>query len=154
MRKYPLLVLGLAIILFGLSGCDHVKDAFGMNHYQADEFNICDNPPLSLPPNYDLRPPQTNTMTTTKDGQPSEKAKSVVGKPKVNSSNATEQKLLQRMSDGTQVDHNIREQVDTEAQKEPQGALEKKMDDWKRQFKKNVESASNSEPEPNTKDSL
>ena len=40
-----------------LSGCDKVKETFGFDHYQPDEFNVGQNSPLSLPPDSTLRPP-------------------------------------------------------------------------------------------------
>jgi hypothetical protein len=40
-----------------LTGCDKVKETFGFDHYQPDEFNVEQNSPLSLPPDSNLRPP-------------------------------------------------------------------------------------------------
>lgn len=56
MNKHMTAVL-LSSAAFALSGCDTFRNTFGLDHYQADEFNISDNPPLSMPPNYNLAPP-------------------------------------------------------------------------------------------------
>ncbi len=48
---------GLLYIFFFLVSCDTVKSTLGMDHYQADEFNLETHKPLSIPPNYDLVPP-------------------------------------------------------------------------------------------------
>jgi hypothetical protein len=48
-----------------LTGCDTFRNTFGLDHYQADEFNVSDNPPLSMPPNYNLAPPANNSSENT-----------------------------------------------------------------------------------------
>lgn len=45
-------------IATGLSGCTSAKRAFGMQKVAPDEFTVVTKPPLVLPPNYSLRPPQ------------------------------------------------------------------------------------------------
>ncbi|MBA4249120.1 MAG: hypothetical protein C0432_00145 [Candidatus Puniceispirillum sp.] len=55
----------LTIAMMTLSACDSVKKTFGFDHYQPDEMNVIDNPPLSLPPCYDLRPPEKKETTTS-----------------------------------------------------------------------------------------
>jgi len=40
-----------------LSGCDSVRKAFGGDKTGPDEFAVYSRPPLSLPPEYTLRPP-------------------------------------------------------------------------------------------------
>eukprot|EP01037_Dinobryon_pediforme_P017333 gene17333-17524_t len=40
-----------------LSGCDSFRNTFGLDHYQPDEFKVSENPPLSIPKDYKLRPP-------------------------------------------------------------------------------------------------
>jgi len=52
----PLLSTGIF-----LTGCDTFRNTFGLDHYQADELNIAENPPLSMPPNYRLAPPTNST---------------------------------------------------------------------------------------------
>ncbi len=50
------LLLVSSLFLF-LTGCDKVKETFGFDHYQPDEFNVDQSAPLSLPPDSTLRPP-------------------------------------------------------------------------------------------------
>jgi hypothetical protein len=41
----------------GLSGCDSAQKAFGMAKVTPDEFRVVTKAPLTLPPDYSLRPP-------------------------------------------------------------------------------------------------
>jgi hypothetical protein len=41
----------------GLSGCDSASKAFGLSKVTPDEFRVVTKAPLTLPPDYSLRPP-------------------------------------------------------------------------------------------------
>jgi hypothetical protein len=53
----PVLLLVAAAGL-GLSGCSATMNALGMGKHPPDEFVVVTHPPLQLPANYDLVPPQ------------------------------------------------------------------------------------------------
>ena len=134
-----------ALILVGLSllltACDSVKSTLGMDHYQADEFNIKQNDPLSMPPNYKLMPPRTKD----KDGKsvplnPSaEKAKKVVGggESEASISEVSKQDLKDKTGSA---DETIRETVDKESTQVSDSALDNKLDAWKKEFVQNAKS--------------
>ncbi|MGK2873015.1 MAG: DUF3035 domain-containing protein [Alphaproteobacteria bacterium] len=46
------------IAAVSLGGCSGAKRAFGMQKVTPDEFTVVTKPPLVLPPDYSLRPPQ------------------------------------------------------------------------------------------------
>ncbi|MDA0238763.1 MAG: DUF3035 domain-containing protein [Proteobacteria bacterium] len=48
--------LGIAVIL--LSGCEETRQALGQTKQSPDEFAVFSRAPLSLPPDYALRPPK------------------------------------------------------------------------------------------------
>ncbi|MCP4924028.1 MAG: DUF3035 domain-containing protein [bacterium] len=52
--------LGFSLILTTviLSGCAQVKKTFGLERQAPNEFQVMKNPPLTLPPEFHLRPPQ------------------------------------------------------------------------------------------------
>jgi hypothetical protein len=57
--KYPsLLAVGLLCGAAALTGCDSASRAFGVAKVTPDEFRVVTKAPLSLPPDYSLRPPQ------------------------------------------------------------------------------------------------
>jgi hypothetical protein len=47
--------LGAALLV---SGCDSIKDAAGLTKEPPDEFRVVANKPLSMPPEFELRPPK------------------------------------------------------------------------------------------------
>lgn len=137
-----LILIGLALVL---TACESVKSTLGMDHYQADEFNIKQNDPLEVPPNYKLMPPRSKD----KDGKsvalnPSaEKAKLVVGGGESQAviSEASQQALKDKVGSG---DDSIREKIDQEAEEEGDSALDKKLSAWKKEFTQNAKSINSS----------
>ena len=53
------LTVALCVVALGLglSGCAKTREAFGLNKSAPDEFAVVTRAPLSLPPDYGLRPP-------------------------------------------------------------------------------------------------
>ena len=54
--------LSLALAVALLSGCESARKAFSGDKTAPDEFAVYSRPPLSLPPNYRLRPPAPGTV--------------------------------------------------------------------------------------------
>lgn len=46
-----------ASLMLALGACENVRDQLGLSKNSPDEFSVLTNVPLSLPPNYNLRPP-------------------------------------------------------------------------------------------------
>lgn len=147
MHKFFLLT---GISLF-LTGCESVKSTLGMDHYQADEFNIKQNESLEVPPNYKLIPPRTKN----KEGKSvplnssAAKAKKVVGGGSSNASlsAASQQDLKDKTG---MADDSIREKIDEEEKENGDNAAENKLSAWKKEFIKNAKSmqSSNSNERP------
>ena len=51
-------VLGCVAALLALSACDQVRQVSGLEKQSPDEFAVVTRAPLSLPPDYGLRPPR------------------------------------------------------------------------------------------------
>ncbi len=51
----------LAVALLPLAGCDSVRSALGMDRHVPDETQVVSHPALTLPPDYNLRPPGSAT---------------------------------------------------------------------------------------------
>lgn len=51
----------LALALFSLAGCDDVRSALGLDRHVPDETQVVSRPALTLPPDYNLRPPGSAT---------------------------------------------------------------------------------------------
>lgn len=56
MKLSPLALLPLSLVL--LTGCDTVRDTLGLEHSAPNEFDVSSSAPLSMPPDYNLRPPE------------------------------------------------------------------------------------------------
>jgi len=86
MRKIIVpVLLGLAL---STAGCDSTRQALGLKRTQSDEFEVSDRQPLSVPPNYALRPPMPNAPAAA-EVNPSEKAKeALLGDQAANETNS------------------------------------------------------------------
>jgi hypothetical protein len=126
-------LIGFSLLL---TACDGVKDSLGMSHYQADEFNLQQNPPLSMPPNYKLMPPRTKNT----DGKSvplnasAEKAQKIVGGGESSTEISGESSADLRDKAGT-ADDSIRETLNKEAENG-----DSKLSKWKEEFVKNAKS--------------
>ena len=51
------LTTGMGALGFGLSGCNSAGQALGITKVTHDEFRVVTKAPLTIPPDYSLRPP-------------------------------------------------------------------------------------------------
>ena len=54
-------------IVFLLYGCGGVKEKVGLIQKAPDEFQVYENKPLSVPPNFELRPPKEGVIESDED---------------------------------------------------------------------------------------
>ena len=134
-------LLGLAI---SLSGCNSVRNTLGLDHYQPDEFNIDENPPLSMPKDYNLRPPVDGKPLPNKPGvnaYTQQAAQALLGAnartTTTSDSSKNTQSLIERAHAGQTVDPHIRETVNKEAKdQEDDSVINRKL----KEIKKNAAS--------------
>lgn len=112
---------GLALILMAaLSGCSGAREAFGLNKSAPDEFAVVTRAPLSMPPDYGLRPP-TPGAVRPQENSPQNAARNIllnsaVRTPRTGANNGFsrgEAALLGRAG-ARNVDPSIREKVSRE----------------------------------------
>jgi hypothetical protein len=109
-------LLGAAAL--GLGACGETRKAIGWDKTSPDEFRVVSRAPLTLPPDFGLRPPAPG-QARPQELQPQEAARAAVfgtqsgGRPAVAEGSPGEQTLVARMG-GSNVDPNIREQIDRE----------------------------------------
>jgi len=72
-------VAGAAFMVFGLAACSGVQKQLGGGKQSPDEFRVASQAPLSLPPDYRLRPPEPGAARP-QGGTPTERARSSVFK--------------------------------------------------------------------------
>ena len=116
------LTFGVAALGMGLSGCSAAGRALGMTKVVPDEFRVVTKAPLTVPPDYSLRPP-TPGEPRPQELQPESAARSAL----LGSRNAEErsqgEKLLVSKAGADKADPLVRYVVDDEfgglAHKEP-----------------------------------
>ena len=64
-------------LVFGLAACSGVKKQLGMGKQSPDEFRVASQAPLSLPPDYRLRPPEPGAVRP-QEGTPTQQARNSV----------------------------------------------------------------------------
>jgi Protein of unknown function (DUF3035) len=57
-RKLPLAAVLCLVGAAALGGCSELKTAMGLDHNSPDEFAVESRAPLSMPPEFNLRPPE------------------------------------------------------------------------------------------------
>jgi len=118
-------VAAALVALLSLGACADVRKAAGWDKAPPDEFRVMSRAPLSLPPDFGLRPP-TPGAPRPQEGTPTDQARSAVTgsrNPARNTSpnavqrspsSAGEQALLSRVG-ADRVDPSIRETINREA---------------------------------------
>jgi hypothetical protein len=122
-----------------LSGCDSVRNTLGLDHYQPDEFNIADNPPLSMPKDYNLRPPvegKVNPHRTESNVSAQQAEQTLLGANRglatAKGSDPTAQSIVEQAKVGQVVDPDIRTMVNQEAKSEEEtGVIGRKINEIK-----------------------
>lgn len=122
-RRAALLALAVMAVA-GLPGCDSVRNTFGLSKQPPDEFTVMTRAPLTLPPDFQLRPPEPGAPRP-QELQPDEQARAALfgdpgREPGESYSTAdlmavspAERALLQ-VADAEQVDPSIRRIVNEE----------------------------------------
>jgi hypothetical protein len=141
-----------------LSSCETFKDTFGLNHYQADEFKVSDNPPLSVPRDYSLRAPdpanpEVGSSAVAKYNSSKEAHKTLLGRAPEQEAPKTvaissEKSLISSAQKEQQTDPNIRKVVNDEAKVagSPGDKLADKLSKMGEQIKSNATNTGDNKP--------
>ena len=131
-RSLLCLPLALAVLAPAVAGCSSTKEMLGLTKRSPDEFQVVSRAPLSMPPDYSLRPP-TPGAPRPQEGTTTEQAKRIVTGVDGTSAGALSPDQIPPIGEGTQIttesagesaflqsaslngiDPNIRKQVDEE----------------------------------------
>jgi hypothetical protein len=72
MRFIPLVLASCAALV--LSGCAETREALDLNAAPPDEFAVVDHPPLTMPPDFSLRPPRPGETSSVQGILPAKTA--------------------------------------------------------------------------------
>ncbi len=109
-----IILIGLTLPL--LSACGELRQELGFGRNVPDEFAVVDRAPLSLPPDYTLRPPRPGASRPQEVGSDRQASEVVLGGKSgkgQTAPSASEQAIIEA-SGGSKADPNIRETVDRE----------------------------------------
>lgn len=110
-------VLALLAGSFAVSGCTDVRRALGIERTTPDEFAVTARPPLTVPPDFSLRPPGGTGAVQTEQNRRAEAAVFGANRPAFEadgSRSAGETALLATAASGATVDPEIRVVIDRE----------------------------------------
>ncbi len=143
-RSFPLLPLALATL--AVAGCSSTKEMLGLTKRSPDECQVVSRAPLSMPPDYSLRPP-TPGAPRPQEGTTTEQAQGIVTGYSTRSTTTLQPDQIPSIGEGEQtstesegetaflqsasvtgVDPNIRKLVDEETAAD-QEASESFLDD-------------------------
>ena len=111
------LALGAVLAAAALSGCGEARQAFGLDRATPDEFAVVPRAPLTLPPDYALRPPAPGAPRPQEDSMRVVARRTIIGGTEVAPEIATgggEQVLLQQAG-ADQAMPDIRQVVERES---------------------------------------
>ena len=116
------LVLTASVAALGLAGCSTASRALGLSKVVPDEFRVVTKAPLTVPPDYSLRPP-TPGEPRPQELQPESAARQALLGARGAESRSQGEKLLASKAGGDKADPLVRYVVDDEfgdlAHKEP-----------------------------------
>ena len=110
--------LGVLALSASLSACDNVSSALGFGKNPPDEFAVVRSAPLTLPPDFTLRPPRPGeprpNEATARDQAESVLLQEAGVSPAENAAATSGEAALIERAGATDVDPNIRQIVDRE----------------------------------------
>jgi hypothetical protein len=107
------LTAGIGALGIGLSGCQAAGQALGMTKVTPDEFRVVTKAPLTLPPDYSLRPPAPGEPRP-QELQPESAARNALFGARAAESRSDGEKLLAAKAGGDKADPLVRYVVDDE----------------------------------------
>src|SRR5665213_3418908 len=107
------LAAGLTVLGMGLSGCQSTASALGMTKVVPDEFRVVTKAPLTVPPDYSLRPP-TPGEPRPQELQPESAARTALLGQRAAEQRSQGEKLLVAKAGADKADPLVRYVVDDE----------------------------------------
>lgn len=126
MKRTAYLGTTLALLVMGLGGCSDTRKALGIDKAPPDEFSVVAGSPLTMPPDFNLRPPRSpsdkppsetaaqagrQTVFRAASAQPTQAAALKAGS---NSGLSVGEQALIAKAGASATDPSIRQQVDKE----------------------------------------
>jgi hypothetical protein len=120
-----------------LSGCEQAKQALGQSKQPPDEFAVFQRAPLSVPPDFGLRPPAPGAERP-QAVNPRDQARAALGRAgatPVNTDQSAGERSILQLTGANQVDPTIRARVNNETrdlEQDNTGSLTDKLVFWRK----------------------
>lgn len=115
MTTRTMTILAVVAAAASASGCASIGNALGAGKVSPDEFRVVSQAPLTLPPDYSLRPPRPGEARP-QELQPTEEARQSLFGQDVGASASPGERRLVGDAHADATDTNIRDTIDFEAQ--------------------------------------
>ena len=128
MKKILILLLLSSVLIVS---CSKVRESAGVNRKNIDEFTVIENPPLIIPPDFNLLPPD-QLEEKNLDKAESDLAKEILfgleGETKNDNSELSTMENILSESNADETDDSIRNEIDEQFASE-KGSISKSWDD-------------------------
>ena len=111
----PMTVLAVLAAAAAASGCSSMQRALGATRTAPDEFRVVTQAPLTLPPDYSLRPPRPGEARP-QELEPTDNARAALFGQEIAPGASQGERTLVANAGAEAVDPNIRDQIDYESQ--------------------------------------
>lgn len=115
--KNKTLIQALCVLLLAAGGCSNTKEQLGLTKKSPDEFAVVKRAPLSMPPDYGLRPPAPGAPRPQEQSTAETAKESVFGESTSPAATRTDAEgALLKQTGALNTDPNIRQKLDHEAE--------------------------------------
>jgi Protein of unknown function (DUF3035) len=111
----PIALVAVLVAATAASGCSSFSRAIGATRSSPDEFRVMTHAPLTLPPDYNLRPPRPGEARPG-ESDPASEARTALFGDNVGQQATQGERAFVSAAGAATADDNIREQIDYEAQ--------------------------------------
>lgn len=111
----PIALMAVLVAATAASGCSSLSRAVGASRSSPDEFRVMTHAPLTLPPDYNLRPPRPGEARPG-ESDPSSEARAALFGDNVGQAASQGERAFISAAGATTAEDNIRDQIDYEAQ--------------------------------------
>jgi len=111
----PIAIVALVVAAAATSGCASLSRSLGATKSSPDEFRVVSQAPLTLPPDYNLRPPRPGEARPT-ELQPADEARAALFGQEVGQAASQGERTFVTNAGAGAADPNIRDTVDFESQ--------------------------------------
>lgn len=124
--QFKFLVIPVLCSLVALSGCNSTKKALGLKRNQPNEFTTMERAPLSVPPDFSLRPPMPGAERPqeAKEGSASEKAEALLLGPEAQKKSGDSNAPFLEKAGSAERDPQVRQKIRADEQQAQQKADE------------------------------